>query len=91
MTPAHPNLFTDVQRRLDLAREQVHALNAAEQVKYLALRRLQWLDHASRFNLSIASREVAAFLADLDAGVIPIYDSERPVGVGHVRSSGSGR
>ncbi len=74
MSEASPNLFDDVQQRLAEARARVAALDASDDVKAAALRRLRRLALASRYDLSIASREVAAFLADLDAGDIPLYD-----------------
>lgn len=74
MNEASPNLYDDVQQRLAEARARVAALDASDDVKAAALRRLRRLALASRYDLSIASREVAAFLADLDAGDIPLYD-----------------
>lgn len=72
--PENPNLFADVQRRLADARARVAALDVSDDVKAAASQRLNRLDRASRFDLSIASREVAVFLADLDAGQIPLYE-----------------
>lgn len=74
MTEASPSLYADVQARLADARQRVEALDVSEDVKRAALRRLTRLDRASRHDLSVTSREVAAFLADLDAGELPLYD-----------------
>ena len=70
----NPSLYADVQARLASARERVEGLDVSEDVKRAAMRRLNRLDRASKFDLSIASREVAAFIADLDAGELPLYD-----------------
>lgn len=67
-------LFASVQLRIDQARARVEELEASEDVKAAARRRLSRLDRASRHDLSIASREVEAFHADLDAGEVPIYE-----------------
>jgi hypothetical protein len=69
-----PSLYRDVQERIATARARVEELDVSDDVKKAALRRLNRLDRASKFDLSIASREVAAFLADLDAGELPLYD-----------------
>lgn len=69
-----PNLYNDVQARIADARRRVAALDVSDDVKTAALRRLKRLDVASRHDLSIASREVAVFHADLDAGEIPLYE-----------------
>lgn len=69
-----PTLYRDVQARLATARTRVRELDASDDVKTAALRRLDRLDRASRYDLSVASREVAAFLAELDAGEIPLYE-----------------
>jgi hypothetical protein len=69
-----PNLFKDVQDRIATARARVAALDTSDDVKTAALRQLTRLERASRYDLSIASREVAAFLAMLDAGDIPVYE-----------------
>lgn len=74
MSEPTPALYDDVQARLATARERVQALDASADVKAAVLLRLSRLDRASRFDLSIASREVAAFLAELDAGEIPLYE-----------------
>lgn len=68
------SLYDDVQARLATARERITALDASQDVKDAALRRLDRLDRASRYELSVASREVAAFLDDLDAGEVPLYE-----------------
>ena len=69
-----PSLYADVQKRIATARERVEALDVSDDVKTAALRRLNRLDRASKHDLSVASREVATFLAELDAGEIPLYD-----------------
>lgn len=74
MTDTTPTLYDDVQARLATARARVEALDVSQDVKDAALRRLARLDRASRHDLSVASREVAAFLAELDAGEIPLYE-----------------
>jgi hypothetical protein len=74
MSDVGPNLFDDVQARLAEARRRVAELDVSEDVKTAALRRLTRLDRAARYDLSIASREVAAFIADLDAGITPVYE-----------------
>ena len=74
MTEPAPSLYADVQARIASARERVEALEVSEDVKRAALRRLTRLDRASRYDLSLTSREVAAFVAELDAGDIPLYD-----------------
>jgi hypothetical protein len=67
-------LFETVQQRVAQARLRVAALDASDDVKTAALKRLNRLERASRYDLSIASREVERFHADLDAGEVPLYD-----------------
>ena len=74
MTERAPSLYDDVQARIASARERVEGLDVSEDVKRAALRRLSRLDRASRHDLSVTSREVAAFIAELDAGELPLYD-----------------
>jgi len=74
VTESGPTLFKDVQARIAAARERVAEFDASDDVKRAALRRLNRLDRASRYDLSIASREVSAFVAALDAGEIPIFE-----------------
>ena len=74
MTEPSPTLYDDVQARLAVARERVQALDVSDDVRRAVLLRLSRLDRASRYDLSIASREVSAFLAELDAGEIPLYE-----------------
>ena len=74
MTDPAPSLYADVQSRIASARERVEWLDVSEDVKRAALRRLSRLDRASKHDLSLTSREVAAFIAELDAGELPLYD-----------------
>ena len=74
MTDPAPSLYADVQARIASARERVEGLDVSEDVKRAALRRLSRLDRASKHDLSLTSREVAAFIAELDAGELPLYD-----------------
>ena len=74
MSETSPSLYDDVQARLAVARERVLALDVSDDLRMAALRRLTRLDRASRYDLSVASREVAAFLAELDAGEVPLYE-----------------
>jgi hypothetical protein len=67
-------LFEAVQRRIVEAREKLERLDVSDDVLRAATRQLNRLDRASRTDLSIASREVEAFHATLDAGEVPIYD-----------------
>jgi hypothetical protein len=69
-----PSLYRDVQARIATARARVEELDVSDDVKKAALRRLTRLDRASKFDLSVTSREVASFIADLDAGELPLYD-----------------
>ena len=63
-----------MQGRIAEARERIDALDVSDDGKAAALRQLNRLDRASRYDLSIASREVSGFLATLDAGELPVYD-----------------
>jgi len=74
MTEGTTTLYDTVQRRLQEARGRIDALDASDDVKRIARRQLDRLDRASRIDLTIASREVEAFHASLDAGDIPLYD-----------------
>lgn len=74
MTVTGTTLFESVQQRLAEARAKVDAIDASDEVKRIGHRNLNRLDRASRTDLTIASREVEAFHASLDAGEIPIYD-----------------
>lgn len=74
MSAPNPNLFRDVQDKLASARARVDELDVSDDVKRAALRQLNRLDRASRVDLSIASREVAAFVAALDEGELPLYE-----------------
>jgi BMFP domain-containing protein YqiC len=67
-------LFDQVQQRIVEARAKLDALDVSEDVMRAAQRQLNRLDRASRSDLTIASREVEAFHATLDAGDVPIYD-----------------
>lgn len=67
-------LFDGTQQRIAEARAKVDAADVADDVKRVAHRNLNRLDRASRYNLSITSRQVEAFHASLDEGVVPIYD-----------------
>ena len=49
-------------------------MDVSDDVRRVAHRNLNRLNHTSRVDLSIASREVEAFHATLDAGEVPIYD-----------------
>lgn len=74
MTEPFPTLYDDVQARLATARQRVSELKVSDDVKTAALRRLTRLERASTYDLSVVSREVSAFLAELDAGEVPIYE-----------------
>lgn len=74
MTDTTPTLYDDVQARLATARARVEGLDVSQDVKDAVLLRLARLERASRHDLSVASREVAIFLAELDAGEIPLYE-----------------
>jgi hypothetical protein len=67
-------LYAATQLRLAEARDRIDALDVSDEVKAAAIKRLNRLDRASRMDLSIASREIEAFHADLDAGEVPLYD-----------------
>jgi hypothetical protein len=67
-------LFDAVQERIAEARAKIDAFDASDDVKRVGHRNLNRLDRASRYDLSIASRQVEEFHATLDAGEIPIYD-----------------
>jgi hypothetical protein len=68
------SLFADVQDRIAEARARVEALDVSDDVKGAALKQLTRLDRASRYDLSLVSREVSAFIATLDAGDLPLYE-----------------
>lgn len=74
MTDTSLGLYETVQQRLAEARAKVDALDASDDVRRMAHRHINRLDRASRSDLSIASRQVEAFHAALDAGDVPIYD-----------------
>lgn len=74
MTATGTTLFESVQQRLAEARVKVDEIATSDEVKRVAHRNLNRLDRASRTDLTIASREVEAFHAALDAGEVPIYD-----------------
>lgn len=74
MTEPAPSLYADVQARIAEARTRVEALDVSEDVKRAALRRLSRLDRASGSDLSVTSRAVASFIAELDSGELPLYD-----------------
>jgi hypothetical protein len=74
MRTAGATLFDTVQDRLAEARQKVEALDVSNDVRRVVMRHLNRLDRASRSDLTIASRELEAFHAALDAGEVPIYD-----------------
>ena len=74
MSTVGVTLFEAVQQRLAEARAKLDAFDVSEEVLRAAHRQLNRLDRASRSDLTIASREVEAFHAALDAGDVPIYD-----------------
>ena len=74
MTDLGVTLFDATQARITEARDRLDALDVSDEVRRAGHRQLNRLDRASRSDLSIASREVEAFHATLDAGEVPIYD-----------------
>ena len=74
MSTTGVTLFEAVQHRLAEAREKLDGFDVSDDVLRAAHRQLNRLDRASRHDLTIASREVEAFHAALDAGEVPIYD-----------------
>jgi hypothetical protein len=74
MGETSPSLYADVQDRIAEARARIEALDVSDDVKAAALRQLTRLDRASRYDLSLVSREVSGFLATLDAGDLPLYE-----------------
>lgn len=68
------SLFESVQQRIAEGHERIDAVDVSDEVKHAAHRRLKRLDRASRHDLSLASRAVESFHADLDAGQVPIYE-----------------
>ena len=71
---ADVTLFQTTQQRLEQARARVDALDVSDEVKAAARKQVNRLDRASRTDLSIASRAVESFHADLDAGEVPILE-----------------
>ena len=74
MGEPNPSLYDDVQDRIAEARLRVEALDVSEDVRAAALRQLTRLDRASRYDLSLVSREVSGFVATLDAGEVPVFE-----------------
>jgi hypothetical protein len=76
MTADEKTLYDQVMRRLDEASRRLDTLLLAPTVRAVVDERLAALRRYARFDLTHVSREVEAVHADLDAGVVPLYDDE---------------